>query len=52
METEPQKVTGGFAVHLPAVTVDYGFGSGGGVLDSSHQFGVHTRLDLFGEATR
>ena len=52
METEPSRLTGGFAVHLPKVSIDYGFGSGGGVLDTSHQFGVHTRLDLLGEASR
>ncbi len=51
LETEPSKVSGGLSVHLPKVSFDYGFGTGGGVLDGTHQFAVRTRLDLFGEAT-
>jgi hypothetical protein len=50
LETQPSKVTGGFAVNLPKVSVDYGFSTGGGVLDSSHHLGLSTALDLFGEA--
>jgi hypothetical protein len=51
LETEPSRFNGGFAVHLPRLDLDYGFGSGGGVLDASHQFGIGVRLDLFGEAS-
>ena len=51
LETEPSRFNGGFAVHLPSVDLDYGFGSGGGVLDASHQFGIGVRLDLFAEAS-
>jgi hypothetical protein len=50
LETQPSKVTGGFAVNLPKVSVDYGFSTGGGVLDSSHHLGLSTKLDIFGEA--
>lgn len=46
LETEPSKVTGGFGVNFPYVSVDYGFSSGGGVLNATHQFGLTTRLDL------
>lgn len=45
IETEPNKVTAGFGVHLPVLTLDYGFSSGGGVLDVSHHFGVELRWD-------
>ncbi len=44
IETDPNKLTGGFAIHLPVVTLDYGFSTGGGVLDSSHQVGLSLRL--------
>jgi hypothetical protein len=45
IETEPNRVTGGFGVHVPLVTLDYGFSTGGGVLDGSHHFGVSLRWD-------
>ncbi|HET9010271.1 MAG TPA: hypothetical protein VFN38_00585 [Gemmatimonadaceae bacterium] len=49
--TEPTKVHGGFSVHVSKVSFDYGFGTGGGVLDATHQFGIRTRLDLLGEGS-
>ena len=52
LETEPGRVTGGFAVNLSRVSLDYGFGSGGGVLDTSHQFGVNVHFDVFKEGSR
>jgi len=45
VETDPNKVTGGFGVHLPFLTLDYGFSTGGGVLDTSHHFGLALRWD-------
>lgn len=45
METQPNKVTGGFGVRLPYVMLDYGFSTGGGVLDTSHHFGLGLRWD-------
>lgn len=45
VETEPNKVTGGFGVHLPILTLDYGFSTGGGVLDASHHFGLALRWE-------
>jgi len=45
VESDPNKVTGGFGVHLPFLTLDYGFSTGGGVLDASHHFGVALRWD-------
>ena len=45
LETQPNRVTGGFGVKVPFVTLDYGFSTGGGVLDGSHHFGVSLRWD-------
>lgn len=45
LETEPNRLTGGFGVRLPVVMLDYGFSTGGGVLDASHHFGVSLRWD-------
>ncbi len=45
VETDPNKVTGGFGVHLPFLTLDYGFSTGGGVLDASHHVGLALRWD-------
>jgi hypothetical protein len=45
METQPNKVTGGAGIRLPFVTLDYGFSTGGGVLDTSHHFGIALRWD-------
>jgi hypothetical protein len=45
VETGPNKITGGVGVHLPYVILDYGFSTGGGVLDSSHHFGVGLSWD-------
>ncbi len=38
--TNPNKVTAGFGYRFHGVSVDYGFSTGGGVLDGSHQFGL------------
>jgi len=38
--TEPSKLTGGFGYTFGGASLDYGFSTGGGVLDSSHQFGL------------
>jgi hypothetical protein len=38
--TNPNKATAGFGYRWRGVSVDYGFSTGGGVLDGSHQFGV------------
>lgn len=43
IETDPNKLAGGFGVHLPWVDIDYGFSTGGGVLDTSHHFGLGLR---------
>lgn len=41
IETDPSKITGGFGIRLPQkLNLDYGFSSGGGTLDESHQFGL------------
>lgn len=45
LETGPNKITGGVGVHLPYLILDYGFSTGGGVLDSSHHFGVGLSWD-------
>lgn len=46
--TDPNRLTGGFGYHAGRVGVDYGFSTGGGTLDSTHQFGL--RLSWGGEA--
>lgn len=38
--THPNKLTAGFGYSRGRVSVDYGFGTGGGTLDATHQFGV------------
>ena len=38
--TNPSKLTGGFGYRWRNLGVDYGFSTGGGTLDSSHQFGL------------
>jgi hypothetical protein len=45
IETQPNKLSGGFGIHLPVLTLDYGFSTGGGVLDTSHHFGLELRWD-------
>jgi len=51
IETDPSKVTGGFGVRLPQyLTLDYGFSSGGGTLDQSHQFGLTVHFGPKGES--
>jgi hypothetical protein len=45
LETEPNRLTAGFGVHVPVLELDYGFSTGGGVLDASHHFGVSVRWD-------
>jgi hypothetical protein len=52
VETEPNKVTGGFGIHLPVLTLDYGFSTGGGVLDASHHFGVALRWEKPGSEAK
>ncbi len=46
--TDPSRLTGGFGYRSGRVGVDYGFSTGGGTLDSTHQFGM--RLTWGGEA--
>ncbi|HOX25874.1 MAG TPA: hypothetical protein PLL30_10105 [Candidatus Krumholzibacteria bacterium] len=38
--TEPNKLTAGFGYSLRGWALNYGFSTGGGVLDTTHQFGV------------
>lgn len=38
--SNPNKLTAGFGYQRRGVAVNYGFSTGGGVLDSTHQFGV------------
>jgi len=38
--TDPNKLTAGFGYSLQGFALNYGFSTGGGVLDSSHQFGL------------
>lgn len=38
--SEPSKLTGGFGYTFSGASLNYGFSTGGGVLDSSHQFGL------------
>lgn len=38
--SEPSKLTAGFGYSLQGFAVNYGFSTGGGVLDSTHQFGL------------
>jgi hypothetical protein len=46
--TEPSKLGAGFGYAFRGLSLDYGFATGGGVLDSSHQFGL--RATWGGEA--
>lgn len=39
--TNPNKLTAGFGYTLNRFSVNYGFSTGGGVLESTHQFGVN-----------
>jgi hypothetical protein len=45
LETEPNRLTAGFGIQVPVLELDYGFSTGGGVLDASHHFGVSVRWD-------
>jgi len=38
--TNPNKMTGGFGYAYQGLMVNYGYSSGGGVLESTHQFGL------------
>ena len=38
--TEPNKLTAGFGYEFGGVAFNYGFSTGGGVLESTHQFGL------------
>ena len=45
VETDPNKLTGGFGINLPRLlSFDYAFITGGGVLDASHHFGLSMRF--------
>ena len=45
IESDPSKLTGGFGIRLPhLLSLDYGFSTGGGTLDESHQFGLGLRF--------
>ncbi len=46
--TDPSKLGAGFGYTFRGFAIDYGFATGGGVLDSSHQFGL--RATWGGEA--
>lgn len=39
--TNPNKLTAGFGVYVQGFQVNYGFSTGGGTLDSTHQFGLN-----------
>jgi hypothetical protein len=39
--TNPNKVTAGFGYYIKGFAVQYGFSTGGGTLDSTHQFGLN-----------
>lgn len=49
LETDPNKVTAGFGVHVRGITLDYAFSTGGGVLETTHQFGLSYRFSTTGE---
>jgi hypothetical protein len=49
METDPNKLTGGFGVNIRGVLLDYAFSTGGGVLESTHQFALGYRFGPGGE---
>jgi hypothetical protein len=38
--TEPNKLTAGFGYEFKGFALNYGFSTGGGILDSTHQFGI------------
>lgn len=38
--TNPSKLTGGFGYSIKDFSLDYGFSSGGGTLENTHQFGL------------
>jgi hypothetical protein len=38
--SEPSKITAGFGYNIGGYALNYGFATGGGVLESTHQFGV------------
>jgi hypothetical protein len=40
VQTAPNKLTAGFGYGIEGFSLEYGFSTGGGVLDSSHQFGL------------
>jgi len=39
--TNPNKLSAGFGVYVKGFKVNYGFSTGGGTLDSTHQFGLN-----------
>jgi hypothetical protein len=49
LETDPNKLCAGFGVHYRGITVNYAFSTGGGVLESTHQFGLSYRFSGGGE---
>jgi len=40
IQAQPAKLMFGFGYAVTGLTIDYGFSTGGGVLDTSHQFGL------------
>ncbi len=38
--TNPNRLTAGFGYTMQGISLDYGFSTGGGTLDSTHQFGL------------
>ena len=49
MESDPNKLTAGFGVHFKGATLDYAFSTGGGILESTHQFGLSYRFSGGGQ---
>jgi len=48
IQTDPNKLSAGFGVHFHGATLDYAFSTGGGVLESTHQFGLSYRFSSGG----
>lgn len=44
VRTEPNVITAGLGLKVAGFTVEYGFSSGGGVLDETHQIGLRASL--------
>ena len=50
-ETAPERFTAGFGVRLPVLSLDYGFSTGGDLLDVSHHVGLGLRFGADAAAT-